>query len=108
MRPISGAIDRALRKLGLDRDVAQVSAFDAWPAAAREVFGADGAMTRAVGLHERTLIVAVPDATWSGEVRLREGALVAAISRLAAGSDIERIRAVPAREHEVSERPSDH
>lgn len=108
MRPIGGAIDRALRKLGLDRDVARVSAIDAWPAAAREVFGDDGALTRAVGLRERTLIVAVPDASWSGEVRLREGALVAAISRLAAGSDVEQIRAVPARDQGELERPSDH
>ena len=95
MRPISGAIDRALRKLGIDRDVARVSAVDAWPAAAREVFGEDGAATNAVGLHDRTLVVRVPDAACSGEVRLREGELLAAIGRIAAGSDLDHIRPVP-------------
>lgn len=95
MRPIGGAIDRALRKLGIDRDVARVSAVDAWPAAAREVFGADAGATQAVGLNDRTLVVRVPDAAWSGEIRLREGELVTAIARLAAGSGIEHIRPVP-------------
>ena len=95
MRPISGAIDRALRKLGIDRDVARVSAIDAWPAAAREILGADAVVTNAVGLTERTLVVRVPDAAWSGEIRLREGELLAAIARRAEGSDLDHIRAVP-------------
>lgn len=95
MRPIGGAIDRALRKLGLERDIARVSALDAWPGAARDVFGPSAAATRAVGLSDRALIIAVPDATWSGEIRLREAELVAAIARRAA-SDIDRIRTVPA------------
>lgn len=96
MRPIGGAIDRALRKLGLERDIARVSAVDAWPAAAREVFGPAADATRAVGLSDRALIVAVPDTTWSGEIRLRERELVAALARRAA-SDLEHIRAVPER-----------
>ena len=95
MRPIAGAIDRALRKLGLDRDIARVSALDAWPDAARDVFGSAADATRAVGLSERALIVAVPDAAWSSEIRLREAELVAAIGRRAT-SDIGHIRAVPA------------
>jgi Dna[CI] antecedent DciA-like protein len=96
MRPIGGAIDRALRKLGLERDIARVSALDVWPDAAREVFGSAADATRAVGLSERALIVAVPDATWSGEIRLREAELVAAIARRAPKiSDIDHIRAVP-------------
>jgi len=95
MRPIGGAIERALRKLGLERDVARVSAIDAWPAAAREVFGPAAAATRAVGLSDRALVVAVPDTSWSGEIRLRERELVAAIGRRVT-SDIDRIRAVPA------------
>lgn len=95
MRPIAGAIDRALRTLGIDRDVARVSAVDAWPAAALEVFGADGATTNAVGLNDRTLVVRVPDAAWSGEIRLREGELLAAIRRIAAESDLTHIRPVP-------------
>jgi Dna[CI] antecedent, DciA len=94
VRPISGAIDRALRKLGLERDIARVSALDAWPDAARDVFGSSADATRAVGLSERALIVAVPDAAWSGEIRLREAELVAAIGRRAT-SDIDHIRAVP-------------
>lgn len=96
MRPIGGAIDRALRKLGLERDIARVSAVDAWPAAAREVFGPAADATRAVGLSDRALVVAVPDTTWSGEIRLRERELVAALARRAA-SDLEHIRAVPER-----------
>ena len=96
MRPIGGAIDRALRKLGLERDIARVSAIDAWPAAAREVFGPAADATRAVGLSDGSLVVAVPDTTWSGEIRLRERELVAALARRAA-SDLEHIRAVPER-----------
>lgn len=96
MRPIGGAIDRALRKLGLERDIARVSAVDAWPAAAREVFGPAADATRAVGLSDRALVVAVPDTTWSGEIRLRERELMAALARRAA-SDLEHIRAVPER-----------
>ena len=96
MKPIGGAIDRALRKLGLDRDVARVSAIDAWPAAAREVFGPAADATRAVGLSDRALVVAVPDTTWSGEIRLREHDLLAALGRHAT-SDLEHIRAVPER-----------
>ena len=93
MKPIGGAIERTLRKLGLDRDVARVSAIDAWPAAAREVFGPAADATRAVGLAERALLVTVPDTTWSGEIRLRERELVAALGRYAR-SDIEHIRAI--------------
>ena len=96
MRPIGGAIERALRKLGLDRDLARVSALDAWPDAAREVFGPAATATRAVGLSDRALVVSVPDATWAGEIRLREGDLVAALTRRTT-SDIDHIRAVPER-----------
>jgi predicted nucleic acid-binding Zn ribbon protein len=95
MRPIGGAIERALRKLGLERDIARVSALDAWPDAARDVFGPAADATRAVGLSDRALVVAVPDATWSGEIRLREAELVAAIARRAA-SDIDHIRTISA------------
>lgn len=95
MRPIGGAIDRALRKLGLDREVARVSALDAWPAAARDVFGPSADATRAVGLSGRAIVVAVPDAAWSGEIRLREAEIVAALARHAS-TDIEHIRTVPA------------
>ena len=105
MRPIAGAIDRALRKLGIDRDVARVSAVDAWPIAAHEIFGPDAIATDAVGLNDRTLVVRVPDAAWSGEIRLREGELLAAIARLAAGSDLEHIRTVPGPSNKRSHDP---
>jgi hypothetical protein len=107
MRPIGGAIDRALRKLGIDRDVARISAVDAWPAAAREILGADAGSTNAVGLNDRTLVVRVPDAAWAGEIRLREGELLAAIARHADGSDLAHIRPVPGRDREGTKRPSD-
>ena len=94
MKPIGGAIDRVLRSLGLERDVARVAALDAWPAAAREVFGADADATRAIGLSRRALLVAVPDATWAGEVRLRERELIAALARRVT-TDLDHIRAVP-------------
>lgn len=107
MRPIGSALDRALRKLGLERDVARVSALDAWPAVVRAVFGPDGERTAAVGLRERTLLVAVPDAAWAGEVRLREAALLEALHRAAPGQDIAAIRTLPARPDERVVRPSD-
>ncbi|HEX9495799.1 MAG TPA: DciA family protein [Candidatus Limnocylindria bacterium] len=106
MRPIGGAIERALRKLGLERDMARVSAIDAWPDAARAIFGADAAVTHAVGLAEGTIVVTVPDTAWSGEIRLRETDLLAAIRERAEGSDIAHIRTVPANERSVK-RPSD-
>lgn len=106
MRPISGAIERTLRKLGLDRDMARVSAIDAWPEAARAVFGPDAAVTCAIGLAEGTIVVAVPDTAWSGEIRLREAELVAAIRERSAGSDLAHIRTVPASER-GAKRPSD-
>ena len=95
MRPIGGAIERALHRLGLDRDVARVSAIDAWPAAARDVFGPAADATRAVGLADQALVVTVPDTTWAGEIRLRERELVAALGRYAR-TDIHHIRAVAA------------
>jgi predicted nucleic acid-binding Zn ribbon protein len=106
VRPIGGAIDRALRKLGLDRDVARVSAIDAWPTAARDVFGPTAVATRAVGLSGRTLLVAVPDSTWSGEIRLRERELLAAIGRRVT-TDIEHIRTVPAATERRGDRTSE-
>ena len=106
MRPIGGAIERALRKLGLDREVTRVSAIDVWPAAARDIFGPAGDATRAIGLGDRALVVAVPDASWSGEIRLRERELVAAIGRRVM-SDVDRIRAVPAVPLPAPDRASD-
>jgi len=106
VRPIGGAIERALRKLGLDREVTRVSAIDAWPAAARDIFGPAGDATRAIGLSDRALVVAVPDASWSGEIRLRERELVTAIGRRVT-TDIDRIRTVSAAPSGAADRASD-
>ena len=68
--------------------------------------GADS--TSAIAVSERALVVAVPDAAWSGEIRLREADLVAALERAAAGSGIRHIRTVPSHASEGKEhRPSD-
>ena len=107
MRPIGGAIERALRKLGLERDVARVSAIDAWPAAALEVFGRDADVTRAVGLSDRALVVTVPDATWSGEIRLREAELLRAIGRRATGQTSSTFERCRLRLGRGPDRPSD-
>ncbi|HEX9268717.1 MAG TPA: DUF721 domain-containing protein [Candidatus Limnocylindria bacterium] len=96
MRPLGGAVERALRRLGLESGIARVAAVDAWGAVAREAFGPDGAGTVAVACEERTLVVRVPDAAWASEIRLHEAQLVAALARRAPSGRIERIRCVPA------------
>jgi predicted nucleic acid-binding Zn ribbon protein len=95
MKPIGRAVDRALRVLGMDRDVARADAVRAWSEAAISVLGRDAADTRAVRADGATLVVTVPSAQWAGEVRLRERELVAALRRRAPRSDITRIRTVP-------------
>lgn len=94
MKPLSGAIVRALRRLGLERDVAAAGALDAWIEASSAVLGPVASRTRAIGFDDRALLVHVPDAAWAGEIRLRETELVAALGRLAGGSGIERIRCI--------------
>ena len=95
MRPIGGAIGRALRALGLDAEVARADAVRAWPEVVGRVIGADAARTRAVRVEERTLVVAVPTAQWAAEIRLRERDLLAALAHAAPGSGLARIRSVP-------------
>lgn len=96
MKPVSRAVDRLLRGLGIAGEVDRVASIDRWPAVARSVLGEDAAGTRAVGVDGATLIVAVPDSAWASEIRLREAPLVAALRRAAPKSDIRRIRTVPA------------
>jgi len=96
VKPIGRALDLALRKLGLDRDVARADAVRAWTEAATSVLGADAEETRAVRADGTTLVVAVPTAQWAGEVRLRERELVAALHGRAPQAGITRVRPVPA------------
>jgi predicted nucleic acid-binding Zn ribbon protein len=96
MRPVSRAVDRLLRGLGIATDVARVAAVDRWAAVAREVLGEDADRTRAIAVDGTTLIVAVPTSAWAAEIRLREATLLAGLARAAAASGIRAIRTVPA------------
>ncbi len=96
MRPLAGALARALRTLGLDTDVARAGAVRAWADAAARVIGADAARTTALRMDDGTLVVAVPTAQWAAEIRLRERELVAEIAARAPRSGITKIRSVPA------------
>ncbi len=95
MRPIGRAIDRALRALGVDRDVARADAVRAWREAATSVLGSDAAGTTALRAEGDTLLVGVPSAQWAGEIRLREQELVAAVVSRAPSSGIAHVRTVP-------------
>lgn len=97
MRPVSRAVDRLLRGLGIAAEVDRAGAIDRWPAAARAVLGEDAATTRAVAVDGATLVVAVPTSAWASEIRLREAALVTELRRAAPKSGIRAIRTVPAR-----------
>lgn len=96
MRPIARAVERALRALGVDRDVARADAVRAWGDAAASVFGSDAGLTKAIRADGDTLVVTVPNAQWAGELRLRERELIAAVQRRAPASGIVRVRPVPA------------
>src|SRR2546425_8216290 len=96
VRPLAGALARALRTLGLDTDVARAGAVRAWADAAARVIGADAARTTALRMDDGTLVVAVPTVQWAAEIRLRERELVAEIAARAPRSGITKIRSVPA------------
>lgn len=95
MRPIGRAIDRALRALGVDRDVARADAVRAWEEVATSTLGETASRTRAIRTEGGTLVVAVPTSQWAGEIRLRERELLRALAAHAPGSEISRIRPVP-------------
>jgi predicted nucleic acid-binding Zn ribbon protein len=95
VKPIGRAVDRALRALGMDRDIARADAVRAWGAAAASVLGSDARLTEAVRADGDTLVVTVPTAQWAGELRLRERELVAALAARAPTSGVTRIRPVP-------------
>lgn len=92
MRPLGGAVQRMIRALGLEDELARADAVSSWQEVAREVIGTDADRTRAVRVEDHTLVVAVPTAQWAAEIRLRERELV---RRLPPASGIRRIRAVP-------------
>ena len=96
MRPLTRAIERTLRALGIDCDVARADAVLAWPEAAAQILGADASTTKAVRADGDTLVVLVPTAQWAGEIRLRERDLVRALAERAPESRISHLRCVPA------------
>ncbi len=95
MKPVSRAVDRLLRGLGIAADVARVDAIDQWAGVATAVFGEDGATTKAVAVDGPTIIVAVPTSAWAGEIRLREAEIVELLTRAAPQSGIRKVRTVP-------------
>ena len=95
MRPIARVLGQALRALGVDREVARADAVRAWQDAAVSVFGPDARGTAALRADGDTLIVAVPNAQWAGEIRLRERELIAAVTDRAPSSGVTRVRPVP-------------
>jgi len=92
MRPLGSAVQRMLRALGLEQELARADAVEAWRLVARDVLGTDAEHTRAVRVEGHTLVVAVPTAHWAAEIRLRERELV---RRLPPASGVRRIRSVP-------------
>ncbi len=95
MKPIRRALERTLRALGVDRDVARADAVHAWRDVAVGVLGPDATATRAIRADDQTLVVVVPTSHWAGEIRLRERELLQALALRAPGSEIAHIRAVP-------------
>lgn len=95
MKPIARVLDQALRAFGVDREVARADAVRAWGDAAVSVFGLDARGTVALRADGDTLVVAVPNAQWAGELRLRERELVAALTKRAPSSGVTRVRPVP-------------
>lgn len=96
LRPVARVVDRLLRGLGISADVARIDATRAWPAVAAAALGADAAETRALRVDGTTLVIAVPTSAWASEIRLREGDLLAGLSRASPRSGITALRTVPA------------
>ena len=94
MRPVSRAVGRLLRGLGIATEVARVGAIDRWAPVAREVLGPDAGVTKAIAVDGTTLIVTVPTSAWSSEIRLREATIVERLAEAAPESGIRAIRTV--------------
>ena len=95
MRPLAGAVRRALRVLHLESGVDRATAIDAWPAAAVAVLGPAALAVSAIRVDDRTLVILVPDTGWAGEIRLRERELIIALQERAPRSGVARIRSAP-------------
>ena len=95
MKPVSRAVERLLRGLGIAGEVERVASIDHWPAVAKAVLGDDATLTRAIAVDGATLIVAVPTSAWASEIRLRERALLERLARAAPRSGIRAIRTIP-------------
>lgn len=95
MRPVSRAVDRLLRGLGIATGVARAGAVDRWPAVATAVFGPDAVTTRALAVDGATLVVGVPTSAWASEIRLREAEIVARLAAAAPRSGIRGVRTIP-------------
>ena len=95
MNPLGGALVRALRSLGLDREVARASAVIAWPEASRSTLGPAARGVVAARMDGDTLVVLVPSSTHAAEIRLREREILGALEALAPGSGVKRIRCAP-------------
>jgi len=103
MKPLGGAVDRLLRKLGLSDELAEAEAVHRWSDAAAGVLGSDASLTHATAVERHTLVVTVPDAQWGAEIRLRERDLLRALEALAPRSGIVRVRPVPSRSGGIRE-----
>ena len=95
MKPVSRAVARLLRGLGIATEVDRAGAMDRWAEVARAVLGDDAIVTRAVAVDGATLIVAVPTSAWAAEIRLRQAALLDRLRAAAPKSDIRAIRTTP-------------
>lgn len=95
MRPLTGAVRRALQALHLELEVDRASALGSWPGAVASVLGPEARAARAIRVDEGTLVVLVPDAGWAGEIRLRERELVAALLARAPRCGVTRLRCAP-------------
>ena len=104
VRPLAGAVARALRALHLDAGVDRATAIDGWKTAVVDVLGPNTGVLRAVRVDDATLVVVVPDSGWAGEIRLRERDLVAALGLHAPRAGIKRIRCAPQGERRRDER----
>lgn len=95
MKPVSRAVDRLLRGLGIATEVDRVGSIGRWAGVAKEVLGDDAGITRAVAVDDATLIVAVPTSAWASEIRLREATLLERLAHEAPKSAIRAIRTIP-------------
>lgn len=95
MRPVSRAVDRLLRGLGIATEVARIDATRAWPSVAVDVLGPDAGTTKALRVDGTTLVVGVPSPAWASEIRLREAELLGRLAEASPRSGVTALRTVP-------------